>query len=607
MPIRTPARGANESRQSGANPLREKAFAALHGVTRELSIQRKIRLLPTIGGAAMFAILVMTIAFGMLSRHSTTRIRDGYYPSARLSADLRERLAAMEHRFDDASITKQPQALRDADTQLDSVIRELDAARKNPVLDVPTIEALRTAVRHYHASARRVSERMIAGETGDSIADATAWTTKQYDALRAELDATAVADQERIESAFTSASRLELATSIAIGIVALGAVAFLWVLSLFTEELLTRTLTDPIGEAAHVADRLARGDVTVTIPSSVDGEVGRLLRAMEQMVQYLKEMATAAEAIAAGDVTVHMEPRSAQDAFGVAFRHMTQYLQSMAQVADSVSAGNLAQAVEPRSSADTFGRAFASMIGTLSTAVAELRGAAQAIAGAAAEVASSAQELSQSTSDEAAVVQQASAAIDRVHSLVRRNAETSRETEELAQRGANDAEQSGHATQDTLRAMHRITERISAVGEIATQTNLLALNAAIEAARAGEHGRGFAVVAAEVRQLAEGSHQAAQEIQTLVSSSHGVAQRSSELLTTLVPAIAQTAALMQRIASASAEQTNGLSEVTSAMRGVDQATQRNAAAAQQLAATAAEMSAQAEVLQDLISTFKLAA
>ena len=111
----------------------------------------------------------------------------------------------------------------------------------------------------------------------------------------------------------------------------------------------------------------------------------------------------------------------------------------------------------------------------------------------------------------------------------------------------------------------------------------------------------------EVRQLAEGSQHAAQEIQTLVATSHTVAQRSSELLGTLVPAIAQTAALMQRIAAASAEQTNGLSEVNGAMRGVDQATQRNAAAAQQLAATAAEMSAQAEVLQDLISTFKLAA
>jgi methyl-accepting chemotaxis protein len=534
MQPRPVARRSIESRQSAGNPLREKAFAALYQATRELTIQRKIRLLPTIAGVAMFAILVMTIAFGMLSRHSTARIRDGYYPSARISADLRDRIAAMQHRIEDAAVSKEPSALRDADAQLDSAMRELDAA---------------------------------------------------------------IADQQRIEAAFTSASRLELATSIAIGIIALGTVAFLWVLSLFTEELLTRTLTDPIGEAAHVADRLARGDVTVTIPSAVDGEVGRLLRAMEQMVQYLKEMATAAEAIAAGDVSVRMEPRSEQDAFGVAFQHMTQYLQSMAQVADSVSAGNLAHHVEPRSPADTFGRAFAAMIGTLSTAVSELRGAAQAIAGAAAEVASSAQELSHSTSEEATVVQQASAAIERVHSLVRSNAETSQETEQLARRGATDAEQSGHATQDTLRAMHRITERISAVGEIATQTNLLALNAAIEAARAGDHGRGFAVVAAEVRQLAEGSQQAAQEIQALVASSHGVAQRSSELLSTL----------MQRIASASAEQTNGLGEVTSAMRGVDQATQRNAAAAQQLAATAAEMSAQAEVLQDLMSTFKLAA
>ena len=305
-------------------------------------------------------------------------------------------------------------------------------------------------------------------------------------------------------------------------------------------------------------------------------------------------------------VAVRTEPRSDQDVFGVAFRHMTQYLHSMAQVADSVSTGNLAHRVEPRSEADAFGRAFASMIGTLSTAVAELRSAAQAIAAAAAEVASSAQELSQSTAQEAAVVQQATAALDRVHTLVRRNAATSQETEELARRGATDAEQSGAATLDTLRAMHRITERISAVDEIATQTNLLALNAAIEAARAGDHGRGFAVVAAEVRALAEGSQMAAQEIQSLVVSSHTVAQRSSELLKTLVPAIAHTAALMQRIASASAEQTDGLSEVNGAMQDVDQATQRNAAAAQQLAATAAEMSAQAEVLQDLISTFRLA-
>lgn len=555
----------------------------------------------------MLAIVLMSISFAMLSRHSTSRIRDGYYPSARSSAELRARLGVIQRRLQDAVTARDTFRLRVADAQLDTALREVEVLRKNPVAEPIRIDALHKAVRAYYAQARRVSERMIGGDTGDSVAAAAQTVAAQYSAVRHELEANAAADEQRIDRAFNSASRLELLTFTAIGIVALGSVAFLWVLSLFTEDLLTRTLTEPLGEAAHVADRLARGDVTVTIPAAVDGEVGRLLRAMEQMVHYLKEMALAAEAIAAGDLTVRTEPRSEQDAFGVAFRHMTQYLQSMAQVADGVSAGNLAHNVVPRSPADTFGRAFASMIGTLSTAVGELRGAAQAIASAASEVAASAQELSHSTSEEAAVVQQATAAIDRVHSLVRRNAETSQETEALARRGVTDAEQSGHATHETLHAMHRITERISAVGEIATQTNLLALNAAIEAARAGEHGRGFAVVAAEVRQLAEGSQHAAQEIQALVASSHGVAQRSSELLSTLVPAITQTAALMQRIATASAEQTNGLGEVTGAMRGVDQATQRNAAAAQQLAATAAEMSAQAEMLQDLISTFKLAA
>ena len=477
MPTPRPPHGLQPAEDPN-NPLREKVFAALHRATRELSLQRKIRLLPATASAAFFVFLVIAIVLGMLSRH---------------------------------------------------------------------------------------------------------------------------VENEAV------ARRLALTAAIVIGVVTLGAAGALWLLSLFTEDLLARTLTNPLGEAAHVADRLARGDISVTIPSNIDGEVGRLLRAMEQMVQYLKEMAMAAEAIAVGDVTIRTEPRSPQDAFGVAFQHMTEYLQSMAQVADAVSAGDLAHRIHPRSPADRFGRAFAAMIATLSTAVAELRGAAQAIAGAAAEVAASAQELSHSTSEEAAVVQQATAAIDRVHALVMRNAATSEETEELARRGATDAEQSGQATQDTLRAMHRITERISAVGDIATQTNLLALNAAIEAARAGEHGSGFAVVAAEVRQLAEGSHKAAQEIQTLVAASHHVAQRSSELLSALVPAIARTAALMQQIAAASAGQTNGLAEVTGAMRGVDQATQRNAAAAQQLAATAAEMSAQADVLQDLISTFKLAA
>src|SRR5947207_2664282 len=237
-------------RNSFGNPLREVVFARLHRATRELSIQRKIRLLPKIAAFAMFAILVMTIGFGMLSRRSTARIRDGYYPSARLSADLRQRLAVMQRRLQDGVMAKQREPFKDAEVQLDSALRELDAAGNNPVAEPAKIDALRAAIRGYHTVARRTSERMLAGETGDSIVAAARTMTSQYAALRRELETNAAADEARIDGAFTSASRLQLATSAAIGLLALGAVTFLWLLSLFTEDLLTRTLTDPLGEAA---------------------------------------------------------------------------------------------------------------------------------------------------------------------------------------------------------------------------------------------------------------------------------------------------------------------------------------------------------------------
>jgi methyl-accepting chemotaxis protein len=323
------------------------------------------------------------------------------------------------------------------------------------------------------------------------------------------------------------------------------------------------------------------------------------------MTSYLAEMAGVAQAIARGDLSRTVTPRSENDEFGVALAAMLTYLGEMSKMAERLAAGDLTVQVNVRSSDDAFGRSFTSMVTRLNSVVSELRIAAETIASSSAQMRGSAQELADSSGEGAEGIEQTVARLAQLGASVRRNAERSRAMEAQAMEGAASTQEGTRVIQETIDSTREIFARTSVIEAIASQTNLLALNAAIEAARAGEHGRGFSVVADEVRQLASDAAGAAHDISRVTTESQKKGERSREILSTLGPNIANTVALVMELAATSAEQATSLTEVERSMARVDDLTRRNAATAEEFAATAQELSAQAARLEELVGQFTL--
>lgn len=279
-------------------------------------------------------------------------------------------------------------------------------------------------------------------------------------------------------------------------------------------------------------------------------------------------------------------------------------------LAQNYAAGNLTDEVEEKFMVlkDEIGDMARALMGMRDKFTEVLSGVlvgAENVSSASVQSSTASQQMTEGSNEQASSVEEISSTMEEIAANIQQNTENALLTKQISQNVANAINLVGSSASQSVTSMRLINEKIQVINDIAMQTNILALNAAVEAARAGEHGRGFAVVAAEVRKLAENSRQAADEIVNLTENSLGITEKAAGQLSNVIEDIEQTNAMVQEIAAASAEQSNGVMQVNGAIQELNRITQQNAAASEELASSSEELAGQAEQLKEMIAYFRV--
>lgn len=418
---------------------------------------------------------------------------------------------------------------------------------------------------------------------------------------------------------------------------------------------ITRPIVSALAHLREAANRLALGDAEQHITVSSRDETGQLALAMQRMMDGQRSMATAANAIRSGDLSVSLSARGEQDSLGLAFVALRDTVSELLAETNALVGAARQGTLSERGNARRFNGAFFDLMAgvnslldamaapineasvilenlaqhdltarvggeyagdfariktsintaatALDSALAQVQSAAEQVSSAGGQIASGSQALAQGSSEQAASLEEIASSLHEMSASATEASKaagtvrtTTDEAHEKVLRGQASMERLSDAMNRIKRSSDETAKIVKAIDEIAFQTNLLALNAAVEAARAGDAGRGFAVVAEEVRDLAIRSAEAAKNTAILISESVAISDDGVELTAGVAERLSEIDDDVNRVRALVEGLANTSAQQADAIHQINQAVDQLNSVTQQVAANAEESASASEEL-----------
>ncbi len=330
-------------------------------------------------------------------------------------------------------------------------------------------------------------------------------------------------------------------------------------------------------------------------------------------------------------------------------RLISKPLEILSERVARMAAGDLTVAVNPETRLDEVGvlmRAFHTMLQTLRNQTQQMMDGARTLAASMSDMSATSAQLAASSAETSTSIGEITTTVEEVRHTAHVSNDKAEQLAATAEKAAQASEVGKEATEQAIEGMNRIKEEmeyvadsimklgeqsqsigeiIGAVNDLADQSNLLSVNASIEAAKAGEYGKGFAVVAQEMKALAEQSKEATRQVRTIlndiqkatsaavlatergsnaVEAGAEMSTQSSAAITTLSSGISAAADASVQIAASSQQQLVGMDQLATGMESIKEATVQNLDGAQQLERAMKDLDELAQKLKQLSERFK---